>query len=226
MEIVRTENLSKTYGSGENLVRAIDDVNLKIEKGEFIAIVGPSGSGKSTLLHLLGGVDNPTSGKIFIDGNDISKYSSKELALFRRRKVGLIYQFYNLIPNLTVRHNIELPLKLDKRKINEGALLDTVRKLGIENKLDYFPSELSGGQQQRVAIARSLIYSPSLVLADEPTGNLDRENSREIIEILKYFNRTLKQTIIVITHDESIALEAERVITIVDGKVVGDDKNE
>ena len=171
-------------------------------------------------------MDNPSSGKIFIDGNDISKYSSKELALFRRRKVGLIYQFYNLIPNLTVRHNIELPLKLDKRKINEEALLDIVRKLGIENKLDSFPSELSGGQQQRVAIARSLIYSPSLVLADEPTGNLDRENSREIIEILKYFNRTLKQTIIVITHDESIALEAERVITIVDGKVVGDDKNE
>ena len=226
MEIVRTENLSKTYGSGENLVKAIDDVNLKIEKGEFIAIVGPSGSGKSTLLHLLGGVDNPSSGKIFIDGNDISKYSSKELALFRRRKVGLIYQFYNLIPNLTVRHNIELPLKLDKRKINDEALLDIVRKLGIENKLDSFPSELSGGQQQRVAIARSLIYSPSLVLADEPTGNLDRENSREIIEILKYFNKTLKQTIIVITHDESIALEAERVITIVDGKVVGDDKNE
>lgn len=226
MEIVRTENLSKTYGSGENLVRAIDDVNLKIEKGEFIAIVGPSGSGKSTLLHLLGGVDNPSSGKIIIDGNDISKYSSKELALFRRRKVGLIYQFYNLIPNLTVRHNIELPLKLDKRKIKEETLLDTVRKLGIENKLDSFPSELSGGQQQRVAIARSLIYSPSLVLADEPTGNLDRENSREIIEILKYFNRTLKQTIIVITHDESIALEAERVITIVDGKVVGDERNE
>ena len=226
MEIVRTENLSKTYGSGENLVKAIDDVNLKIEKGEFIAIVGPSGSGKSTLLHLLGGVDNPSSGKIFIEGNDISKYSSKELALFRRRKVGLIYQFYNLIPNLTVRHNIELPLKLDKRKINDEDLLDIVRKLGIENKLDSFPSELSGGQQQRVAIARSLIYSPSLVLADEPTGNLDRENSREIIEILKYFNRTLKQTIIVITHDESIALEAERVITIVDGKVVGDEKNE
>ena len=226
MEIVRTENLSKTYGSGENLVKAIDDVNLKIEKGEFIAIVGPSGSGKSTLLHLLGGVDNPSSGKIFIDGNDISKYSSKELALFRRRKVGLIYQFYNLIPNLTVRHNIELPLKLDKRKINDEVLLDIVRKLGIEDKLDSFPSELSGGQQQRVAIARSLIYSPSLVLADEPTGNLDRENSREIIEILKYFNRTLKQTIIVITHDESIALEAERVITIVDGKVVGDEKNE
>lgn len=226
MEIVRTENLSKTYGSGENLVKAIDDVNLKIEKGEFIAIVGPSGSGKSTLLHLLGGVDNPSSGKIFIDGNDISKYSSKELALFRRRKVGLIYQFYNLIPNLTVRHNIELPLKLDKRKINEEVLLDIVRKLGIENKLDSFPSELSGGQQQRVAIARSLIYSPSLVLADEPTGNLDRENSREIIEIFKYFNKTLKQTIILITHDEEIALQANRIITIVDGKIVGDERNE
>lgn len=226
MEILKVENLRKEYGEGNSKVIALDGVNLEIERGEFVAIVGPSGSGKSTLLHLLGGVDNPSSGKIFIDGNDISKYTSKELALFRRRKVGLIYQFYNLIPNLTVRHNIELPLKLDKRKINEDVLLDTVRKLGIENKSDSFPSELSGGQQQRVAIARSLIYSPSLVLADEPTGNLDRENSREIIEILKYFNRTLKQTIIVITHDESIALEAERVITIVDGKIVGDDKNE
>ena len=226
MEIVRTENLSKTYGSGENLVKAIDDVSLKIEKGEFIAIVGPSGSGKSTLLHLLGGVDNPSSGKIFIDGNDISKYTSKELALFRRRKVGLIYQFYNLIPNLTVRHNIELPLKLDKRKINEEALLDTVRKLGIEDKLDSFPSELSGGQQQRVAIARSLIYNPSIILADEPTGNLDRKNSKEIIEIFKYFNRSLKQTIILITHDEEIALQANRIITIVDGKIVGDEINE
>ena len=226
MEIVRTENLSKTYGSGENVVRAIDDVNLKIEKGEFIAIVGPSGSGKSTLLHLLGGVDNPSSGKIFIDGNDISKYTSKELALFRRRKVGLIYQFYNLIPNLTVRHNIELPLKLDKRKINQDEFSDIVNKLGIESKLDSFPSELSGGQQQRVAIARSLIYNPSIILADEPTGNLDRKNSKEIIEIFKYFNRTLKQTIILITHDEEIALQANRIITIVDGKIVGDEKNE
>ena len=226
MEIVRTENLSKTYGSGENVVRAIDDVNLKIEKGEFIAIVGPSGSGKSTLLHSLGGVDNPSSGKIFIDGNDISKYTSKELALFRRRKVGLIYQFYNLIPNLTVRHNIELPLKLDKRKINQDEFSDIVKKLGIESKLDSFPSELSGGQQQRVAIARSLIYNPSIILADEPTGNLDRKNSKEIIEIFKYFNRTLKQTIILITHDEEIALQANRIITIVDGKIVGDEKHE
>ncbi|WP_049691151.1 ABC transporter ATP-binding protein [Anaerococcus jeddahensis] len=226
MEIVRTENLSKTYGSGENVVRAIDDVNLKIEKGEFIAIVGPSGSGKSTLLHLLGGVDNPSSGKIFIDGNDISKYTSKELALFRRRKVGLIYQFYNLIPNLTVRHNIELPLKLDKRKINQDEFSDIVKKLGIESKLDSFPSELSGGQQQRVAIARSLIYNPSIILADEPTGNLDRKNSKEIIEIFKYFNRSLKQTIILITHDEEIALQTNRIITIVDGKIVGDERNE
>ena len=226
MEILKVENLRKEYGVGNSKVIALDGVNLEIGRGEFVAIVGPSGSGKSTLLHIIGGVDSPDDGKVYIDGNDISKYSTKELAYFRRRKVGLIYQFYNLIPNLTVRHNIELPLKLDKRKINEEELLDTVRKLGIESKLDSFPSELSGGQQQRVAIARSLIYSPSLVLADEPTGNLDRENSREIIEILKYFNRTLKQTIIVITHDESIALEAERVITIVDGKIVGDENNE
>ena len=226
MEILKVENLRKEYGVGNSKVIALDGVNLEIGRGEFVAIVGPSGSGKSTLLHIIGGVDSPDDGKIYIDGNDISKYSTKELAYFRRRKVGLIYQFYNLIPNLTVRHNIELPLKLDKRKTNQDEFSDIVKKLGIESKLNSFPSELSGGQQQRVAIARSLIYSPSLVLADEPTGNLDRENSREIIEILKYFNRTLKQTIIVITHDESIALEAERVITIVDGKVVGDEKNE
>ena len=226
MEILKVENLRKEYGEGNSKVIALDGVNLEIERGEFVAIVGPSGSGKSTLLHIIGGVDSPDDGKVYIDSNDISKYSSKELAYFRRRKVGLIYQFYNLIPNLTVRHNIELPLKLDKRKINQDEFSDIVKKLGIESKLNSFPSELSGGQQQRVAIARSLIYSPSLVLADEPTGNLDRENSREIIEILKYFNRTLKQTIIVITHDESIALEAERVITIVDGKIVGDENNE
>ena len=226
MEILKVENLRKEYSEGNSKVIALDGVNLEIERGEFVAIVGPSGSGKSTLLHIIGGVDSPDDGKVYIDGNDISKYSTKELAYFRRRKVGLIYQFYNLIPNLTVRHNIELPLKLDKRKINQDEFSDIVKKLGIESKLNSFPSELSGGQQQRVAIARSLIYSPSLVLADEPTGNLDRENSREIIEILKYFNRTLKQTIIVITHDESIALEAERVITIVDGKIVGDENNE
>ena len=226
MEILKVENLRKEYGEGNSKVIALDGVNLEIERGEFVAIVGPSGSGKSTLLHSLGGVDNPSSGKIFIDGNDISKYTSKELALFRRRKVGLIYQFYNLIPNLTVRHNIELPLKLDKRKINQDEFSDIVKKLGIESKLDSFPSELSGGQQQRVAIARSLIYNPSIILADEPTGNLDRKNSKEIIEIFKYFNRTLKQTIILITHDEEIALQANRIITIVDGKIVGDERNE
>lgn len=226
MEILKVENLRKEYGEGNSKVIALDGVNLEIERGEFVAIVGPSGSGKSTLLHIIGGVDSPDDGKIYIDGNDISKYSSKELAYFRRRKVGLIYQFYNLIPNLTVKHNIELPLKLDKKKINEEELLDTVRKLGIENKLNSFPSELSGGQQQRVAIARSLIYNPSIILADEPTGNLDRKNSKEIIEIFKYFNRTLKQTIILITHDEEIALQTNRIITIVDGKIVGDERNE
>ena len=226
MEILKVENLRKEYGEDNSKVVALDGVDFSIERGEFVAIVGPSGSGKSTLLHIIGGVDSPNSGKVFIDGNDISEYSSKELALFRRRKVGLIYQFYNLIPNSTVRHNIELPLKLDKRKIHEDVLEDLVRKLGIENKLDSFPSELSGGQQQRVAIARSLIYKPSIILADEPTGNLDRKNSKEIIEIFKYFNRTLKQTIILITHDEEIALQANRIITIVDGKIVGDERNE
>ena len=226
MEILKVENLRKEYGEGNSKVIALDGVNPEIERGEFVAIVGPSGSGKSTLLHIIGGVDNPDDGKVYIDGNDISKYSSKELAYFRRRKVGLIYQFYNLIQNLTVRHNIELPLKLDKRKINQDEFSDIVKKLGIESKLDSFPSELSGGQQQRVAIARSLIYNPSIILADEPTGNLDRKNSKEIIEIFKYFNKTLKQTIILITHDEEIALQANRIVTIVDGKIVGDERNE
>ena len=226
MEILKVENLRKEYGEGNSKVIALDGVNLEIERGEFVAIVGPSGSGKSTLLHIIGGVDSPDDGKVYIDSNDISKYSSKELAYFRRRKVGLIYQFYNLIQNLTVRHNIELPLKLDKRKINQDEFSDIVNKLGIESKLDSFPSELSGGQQQRVAIARSLIYNPSIILADEPTGNLDRKNSKEIIEIFKYFNRSLKQTIILITHDEEIALQANRILTIVDGKIVGDEKHE
>lgn len=226
MEILKVENLRKEYGDENNKVVALDGIDLQIERGEFVAIVGPSGSGKSTFLHIIGGVDSPDDGKVYIDGNDISKYSSKELAYFRRRKVGLIYQFYNLIPNLTVGHNIELPLKLDKRKVNEKDFLDIVTKLGIEKKLNSFPNELSGGQQQRVAIARSLIYNPSIILADEPTGNLDRKNSKEIIEIFKYFNKTLKQTIILITHDEEIALQANRIITIVDGKIVGDEKNE
>ena len=226
MEILKVENLRKEYGEGNSKVIALDGVNLEIERGEFVAIVGPSGSGKSTLLHIIGGVDSPSEGKVYIEGNDISQYTSKELALFRRRKVGLIYQFYNLIPNLTVMHNIELPLKLDNRKINEKEFSDIVLRLGIENKLNSFPSELSGGQQQRVAIARSLIYNPSIILADEPTGNLDRKNSKEIIDIFKYFNRTLKQTIILITHDEEIALQADRIVTIVDGKIVGDENNE
>lgn len=223
MEILKIENLKKMYGKGENLVNAVDDVSFSIERGGFIAVVGPSGSGKSTLLHLIGGVDRPNDGKIYIEGTDISNYNSKELALFRRRKVGIVYQFYNLIPNLTVKHNIELPLTLDGRRVNEKLFDDIVNKLGISKKLNNFPSELSGGQNQRVAIARSLIYEPSLLLLDEPTGNLDRKNSNEIIEILKYFNHTSNQTIILVTHDESVALESDRIITIVDGKIAGDE---
>lgn len=226
MEILKIENLKKIYGKGENLVNAVDDVSFSIERGEFISVVGPSGSGKSTLLHLIGGVDRPNDGKIYIEGTDISNYNSKELALFRRRKVGIVYQFYNLIPNLTVKHNIELPLTLDGRRVNEKLFDDIVNKLGISKKLNNFPSELSGGQNQRVAIARSLIYEPSLLLLDEPTGNLDRKNSNEIIEILKYFNHTSNQTIILVTHDESVALESDRIITIVDGKIAGDEINE
>lgn len=226
MEILKIENLKKMYGKGENLVNAVDDVSFSIERGEFIAVVGPSGSGKSTLLHLIGGVGRPNDGKIYIEGTDISNYNSKELALFRRRKVGIVYQFYNLIPNLTVKHNIELPLTLDGRRVNEKLFNDIVNKLGISKKLNNFPSELSGGQNQRVAIARSLIYEPSLLLLDEPTGNLDRKNSNEIIEILKYFNHTSNQTIILVTHDESVALESDRIITIVDGKIAGDEINE
>lgn len=226
MEILKIENLKKMYGKGENLVNAVDDVSFSIERGEFIAVVGPSGSGKSTLLHLIGGVDRPNEGKIYIEGTDISNYNSKELALFRRRKVGIVYQFYNLIPNLTVKHNIELPLTLDGRRVNEKLFNDIVNKLGISKKLNNFPSELSGGQNQRVAIARSLIYEPSLLLLDEPTGNLDRKNSNEIIEILKYFNHTSNQTIILVTHDESVALESDRIITIVYGKIAGDEINE
>lgn len=225
MEILRTEHLTKIYQQGQQDLYAVNDVSLKVDKGEFIALVGPSRSGKSTFLHMIGGVDSPTSGNIYIEGTNVVTYSEKELALFRRRKVGLIYQFYNLIPNLRVKHNIELPLKLDHRPVDLNFRDELLRKLGIENKLDYFPNELSGGQQQRVAIARSLIYRPAIILADEPTGNLDRDNSQEIIELLKYFNRSLKQTIIIITHDESIALQADRILTFVDGQLVGDDSN-
>lgn len=226
MEILRTENITKIYGNSENRVKALDGVNLSINKGEFISIIGPSGSGKSTLLHILGGVDRPTSGNIFIENSDISKYSKKEMAFFRRRKVGLIYQFYNLIPNLTVEHNIKLPVELDRKKVDSNLFNDLVDKLGIKSKLNSFPNELSGGQQQRVAVARSLIYNPAIVLADEPTGNLDRQNSKEIIEILKYFNKRLKQTVIIVTHDENISLNTDRIITIIDGKIHGDEINE
>lgn len=226
MEILKIENLRKEYGESQNVLCALDNINLSVKRGEFIGIVGPSGSGKSTLLHLIGGVDRLTAGKILIDGSDISKYSSKEQALFRRRKVGLIYQFYNLIPDLSVRNNIILPLKLDNRKIDKTFFDDIVKKLGIEDKLNSFPSELSGGQQQRVAIARSLIYKPTIILADEPTGNLDRKNSSEIVDVLKYFNKSLNQTILLITHDEQVALQTNRIIKLVDGKVVEDDLNE
>ena len=223
---IKNRKFKKDVWQRGKYVNAVDDVSFSIERGEFIAVVGPSGSGKSTLLHLIGGVDRPNDGKIYIEGTDISNYNSKELAIFRRRKVGIVYQFYNLIPNLTVKHNIELPLTLDGRRVNEKLFGDIVNKLGISKKLNNFPSELSGGQNQRVAIARSLIYEPSLLLLDEPTGNLDRKNSNEIIEILKYFNHTSNQTIILVTHDESVALESDRIITIVDGKIAGDEINE
>ena len=224
MEILRCENVRKVYGSGNNQVVALDHINLSVQKGEFVAIVGASGSGKSTLLHILGSVDKPTDGKVLIEGTDISTMNRTQAAIFRRRKVGLVYQFYNLIPTLTVRKNILMPLLLDKRNPNKEYFEKIVHSLGIEDKLEALPSQLSGGQQQRVAIARSLIYRPALLLADEPTGNLDRKNGEEIIDLLKLSNRNLEQTILLITHDEKIALEADRIITIEDGKIVGDQK--
>ena len=224
MKILEIQNLSKTYGKGDVMVRALDNVSFSVEKGEFVAIVGPSGSGKSTLLHILGGVDTPTSGTVIIDKTDISSLDETALAIFRRRQIGLIYQFYNLIPTLTVRKNILMPLLLDKRKPNKEYFEQIVHSLGIEDKLEALPSQLSGGQQQRVAIARSLIYRPALLLADEPTGNLDRKNGDEIIDLLKLSNRNLEQTILLITHDEKIALEADRIITIEDGKIISDQK--
>ena len=224
MEILKCENVRKVYGARNNQVVALDHINLSVQKGEFVAIVGASGSGKSTLLHILGSVDKPTDGKVLIEGTDISTMNRTQAAIFRRRKVGLVYQFYNLIPTLTVRKNILMPLLLDKRNPNKEYFEKIVHSLGIEDKLEALPSQLSGGQQQRVAIARALIYRPALLLADEPTGNLDRKNVEEIIDLLKLSNRNLEQTILLITHDEKIALEADRVITIEDGKIVGDQK--
>lgn len=229
MEIIRIENVYKAYGSEDTLVKALDNVSLSVNKGEFVAIVGSSGSGKSTLLHILGGVDSPDSGKIFIQGEDISQYTEDELALFRRRKVGLVYQFYNLIPNLSIEKNISLPLILDKplifnkQKIDKDKLMNLAEKLGIKNKLNSFPHELSGGQQQRAAIARSLIYAPALLLADEPTGNLDRKNTDEIMSLLQYAHKTYNQTILMVTHDERLALCASRIVELSDGKIVKDE---
>lgn len=224
MEILRCEKLCKVYGTGNSQVTALNQVDVTVEKGEFVAIVGASGSGKSTLLHMIGGVDRPSSGKVLVDGTDLSSLNPAQSAIFRRRKVGIVYQFYNLIPTLTVRQNIEMPLLLDKKKINQEYFASVIHSLGLDDKLDALPSQISGGQQQRTAIARSLIYRPALLLADEPTGNLDRKNSKEIIDLLKLSNRNLKQTILLITHDESIALEAGRVITIEDGRIASDRK--
>lgn len=223
MEILRTENLTKTYGIGDIKVAALNNLNLKINKGEFVSIIGASGSGKSTLLHMLGGVDKPTEGKIYIDDTDISSMDETKLALFRRRKVGLIYQFFNLIPTLTVEKNILLPMLLDGRKPKREEFDKIVKMLGLNERLNHLPNQLSGGQQQRVAIARSLIYRPSIILADEPTGNLDRQNSESILEMLKISNKEYNQTILIITHDEKIALSADRMIRIDDGKIVSDE---
>lgn len=226
MEILKCEDVCKVYDSGSNQVKALNGINLTVSKGEFVAIVGASGSGKSTLLHILGSVDKPTGGKVTIDGTDLSELNRTQAAIFRRRKVGLVYQFYNLIPTLTVRKNILMPLALDKKKPNKEYFNKVVGSLGISDKLDALPNQLSGGQQQRVAIARSLIYRPALLLADEPTGNLDQKNSKEIIDMLKLSNRNLNQTCILITHDENVALEAERIVTIEDGRIISDEKRE
>ena len=223
MELLRVEHLCKTYGTGENQVKALDDVSFSVNRGEFVAIIGPSGSGKSTLLHLLGGVDKPTSGKVYVDGCDVYAQNEEKLAIFRRRQVGLIYQFYNLIPVLDVVENMTLPVQLDGQKVNQkrlGELLDT---LGLRGRERHLPNQLSGGQQQRVSIGRALMNAPAVVLADEPTGNLDSKNSQEIVELLRLSNRTYHQTLVVITHDEQLALQADRIIAIEDGKIVRDE---
>ncbi len=224
MEILRCEGVRKIYGTGNSQVTALDGIDLSVEKGEFVAVVGDSGSGKSTLLHILGSVDRPSSGRVLIEGTDISAMNAKDAAIFRRRKVGIIYQFYNLIPTLTIQKNILMPLLLDKRGVNQEYFDQIVRSLGIADKLNALPGQLSGGQQQRAAIARSLIYRPALLLADEPTGNLDQKNSREIMDMLKLSNRNLNQTILLITHDEKAALEADRIITIEDGQIINDER--
>lgn len=223
MEILRVEHLSKRYGQGEAQVSALDDVSFRVEQGEFVAIVGPSGSGKSTLLHLLGGVDQPSSGRVYVSNKDMYALDETALAIFRRRQIGLIYQFYNLIPVLNVEENMTLPLLLDNRRVNEQQLDKLVQALGLKKRLHHLPNQLSGGQQQRVSIGRALMASPAIVLADEPTGNLDRANSREIIELLKRLHDELHQTLIIITHDESIALQADRILKIEDGHIVRDE---
>lgn len=223
MKILEVTNLCKTYGKGDTMVKALDNVSFSVEKGEFVAITGPSGSGKSTLLHILGGVDVPTKGSVVINQTDISNLDETALAIFRRRQIGLIYQFYNLIPILTVQENLTLPLLLDGRKPDEKQISTLVKRLGLENRLDHLPNQLSGGQQQRVSIGRALVNNPALMLADEPTGNLDSENSKEIISLLRQFNKDFNQTVIIITHDEKIANSADRVITIEDGKITGDE---
>lgn len=223
MEILRVEHLSKKYGSGETEVNALDDVSFTIEKGEFVAIIGPSGSGKSTLLHMLGGVDRPTSGKVYVDNTDIYQLNETQLAIFRRRQIGLIYQFFNLIPVLSVEENITLPLLLDQQKVDKKQLKEIVKALDLEKRLNHLPNQLSGGQQQRVSIGRALMNNPAIMLADEPTGNLDSKNSHEIIELLKLFNKNFNQTLIIITHDERIALQADRIIAIEDGKIAKDE---
>ncbi|WP_438350800.1 ABC transporter ATP-binding protein [Paenibacillus sp. FA6] len=223
MDILKIEHLSKTYGKGETAVKALDDVSFSVKKGEFVAIIGPSGSGKSTILHMLGGVDRPTSGKVFVDNTDIYNLNETQLAIFRRRQIGLIYQFYNLIPVLTVEENITLPLLLDGHKVDKKQFADIIKTLNLENRLNHLPNQLSGGQQQRVSIGRALISNPAIMLADEPTGNLDSKNGNEIIDLLKMFNKTFNQTLIIITHDERIALQADRVITIEDGRIAKDE---
>ncbi|MBO7563896.1 MAG: ABC transporter ATP-binding protein [Clostridiales bacterium] len=223
MELLRAEHLTKTYGKDENVVAALNDVSLSIEKGEFVAIIGASGSGKSTLLHMLGGVDRPTSGTVLVDGKDIFKQNDEQLSIFRRREIGLVYQFFNLIPVLSVVENITMPVLLDHRRVNQERLDELLDLLGLRERKDFFPSQLSGGQQQRVAIGRALINAPTILLADEPTGNLDSKNSQEVVDLLKYSNTKYNQTTVLITHDENVALQAKRIITIQDGRIKHDE---